>query len=280
MIFSENRFPLFRIMLRRSGGRFGLAHLTDANTREGLPMTSTARKYLFATLAFLAAFVPAASHAVLAHEDEPPKRSISISGKGTVKSAPDMVTVSAGVETQAPTAKDALAKNTAAMTRVVDALKSEGIDTKDIQTTNFSVSPRYEDDDDDKRPPRLVGYSVFNSVYVSMHDTAKLGGVLDQLVSAGSNSIGGISFGIDKPEALENEARKLAMEDAIAKAKLYAEAAGAELGPVQTITEQGGYVPYSYPAAPRMEATAAKQVPIEPGTQNVDIQVQVTWELK
>jgi uncharacterized protein YggE len=242
-------------------------------------MTPTARKYLFASLALLAAFVPAVSQAALADDKEPPKRTITISGKGTVKSAPDMVTVSAGVESQAPAAKDALAKNTAAMTRVVEALKGEGIDAKDIQTTNFSVSPRYEDQDDDKKPPRIVGYSVFNSVYVTMHDTAKLGGVLDQLVSAGANSIGGISFSIDKPEELENQARKLAMADAIAKAKLYAEAAGAELGPVQTITEQGGYVPYSYPAAPRMEA-AAKQVPIEPGTQNVDIQVQVTWELK
>jgi uncharacterized protein len=243
-------------------------------------MTPLARKYLFATLAFLAAAAPAASQVALADDKEPQKRTISMSGRGEIKSAPDMVTVSAGVEIQAPAAKDALAKNTAAMTRVVEALKSEGIDAKDIQTTNFSVSPRYEDQDDDKRPPRLVGYSVFNSVYVTMHDTAKLGGVLDQLVSAGSNSIGGISFSIDKPEELENEARKLAMADAIAKAKLYAEAAGAELGPVQTITEQGGYVPYAYPAAPRMEASAAKQVPIEPGTQSVNIDVQVTWELK
>jgi hypothetical protein len=69
------------------------------------------------------------------------------------------------------------------------------------------------------------------------------------------------------------------MADAIAKAKLYAEAAGAELGPVQTITEQGGYVPYSYPTA-RMDAAAAKPVPVEPGTQSLNIEVQVTWELK
>jgi uncharacterized protein YggE len=68
------------------------------------------------------------------------------------------------------------------------------------------------------------------------------------------------------------------MEDAIAKAKLYAEAAGAELGPVMTISEQGGYVP-RFAAAPPMEA-AAKAVPIEPGTEKLDIEVQVTWELK
>jgi uncharacterized protein len=91
--------------------------------------------------------------------------------------------------------------------------------------------------------------------------------------------IGGISFGIDKPDELENEARKLAMQDALAKAKLYAMAGGAELGPVMTIAEQGGYVPYAYPTAAKMEA-AARPVPIEPGTQKIDIDVQVTWELK
>ena len=220
-----------------------------------------------------------ASAPVQAYADqEPPKRTITITGKGTVKAAPDMVTVSAGVESQATTAKDALAKNSAAMTNVIEVLKKEGIAPEDIQTTTFSVSPRYEDRDDG-RYTRIVGYTVSNTVYVKMHDVGKLGAVLDALVTAGSNSIGGISFGIDKPEERENEARKLAMQDAIAKAKLYAEAAGAELGPVQSISEQGGYVPY-FPAAPRMEAAAAKAVPIEPGTQDVDIQVQVTWELK
>jgi uncharacterized protein YggE len=239
-----------------------------------------AHKYLFATLAFLAA-APAVSQVALADDKEPPKRTITMSGKGTIKSAPDKVTVSAGVESQAQTAKEALAKNTAAMTRVVDALKSAGIDPKDIQTTDFSVNPQYEDRDDDKKPPRIVGYTVDNMVYVTMHDTSKIGAVLDQLVQAGSNAIGGVYFSVDKPEDLEKEARKRAIEDAIAKAKLYAEATGAELGPVQTISEQGGYTPY-YPVSPspKMESAAARLVPIEAGTQNTNIEVQVTWELK
>src|SRR4029450_12816374 len=211
-------------------------------------MTSMARKYLFAMLAFLAAAAPAVGQVALADDKEPPKRTITMSGKGVVKSAPDKVTVSAGVETQAPTAKDALAKNTAAMTKLVDALKSEGIDPKDIQTTDFSVTPRYEDRDDDRKPPRIVGYDANNSVYVTMRDTTKIGAVLDQLVQAGANSIGGVYFSVDKPEELEKEARKLAVADAIAKAKLYAEATGAELGAGATISEQGGYVPH-FPSA-------------------------------
>ena len=85
-------------------------------------------------------------------------------------------------------------------------------------------------------------------MFVTTQDIGKLGTILDQLVTAGANSIGGISFDIDKPEDKQNEARKAAMADAIAKAKLYVEAAGAELGPVMTITEQGGYVPRSMAA--------------------------------
>ena len=240
-------------------------------------MTPRARKTLFSLLALLFAAAPIAGQAALADDHEPPKRTITIQGKGTVKAAPDKVSVSAGVETQAPTAKEALATNTAAMTKVIEALKSEGIDPKDIQTATFTVSPRYETRDDG-RPARIVGYSAVNSVSVTSHDIDKLGAILDQLVSVGANSIGGISFDIDNPDDKQNEARKLAMEDAIAKAKLYVAAAGAELGPVMTIIEQGGYIPRS--GGPMMEASIAKPVPIEPGIQTVDVAVQVTWEVK
>ncbi len=88
---------------------------------------------------------PIAGQAALADDHEPPKRTITIYGKGSVKAAPDKVSVSAGVETQAPTAKEALAKNTAAMTKVVEALKDAGIDPKDIQTTTFHGQPALRD---------------------------------------------------------------------------------------------------------------------------------------
>jgi uncharacterized protein YggE len=203
----------------------------------------------------------------------PPRRTLTVTGKGTVKVTPDMVTVNTGVETQAASAKDALANNGAAMKHVIEVLKEAGIVPEDIQTTTFSVSPRYEDHSDAKHP-RIVGYTVLNMVYMQMHDIDKLGTVLDALVSAGANSIS-ISFGLDKPKERENEARKLAIEDAIAKAKLYAEAAGVELGTVQSIREQGGYVPY-YPATLIRETASATAIPIEPGEQKVDIQVLVT----
>ena len=221
----------------------------------------------------LAALTPA-----LASDDEAPKRTISLNGTGTVKLAPDIVTISTGVESEAVVAKDALAKNTASMTKVIEELKQSGIEARDIQTTNFSVEPRYDIRDEDKAP-KLVGYHVTNSVFITVRDITKLGEVLDKIVSLGANSIGGISFGVANREAVENEARKLAMADAIAKAKLFAEAAGAKLGEVMTISEQGGYQPYFEKRAAAPMAAAAP-VPIEAGTESVSMQVSVTWELK
>jgi uncharacterized protein YggE len=164
------------------------------------------------------------------------------------------------------------------MTRVIEELKQSGIEAKDIQTTNFSVEPRYDDRDDGK-PAKLIGYHVTNSVFITVRDISKLGEVLDKIVGFGANSIGGISFGVADREAVENEARKLAMADAIAKAKLYAEAAGAELGPVMTISEQGGFQPY-YEKRAAAPMAASAPVPIEAGTESVSMHVRVTWELR
>jgi len=132
---------------------------------------------------------------------------------------------------------------------------------------------------DEDKAPKLIGYHVNNSVFITVRDISKLGDVLDKIVSLGANSIGGISFGVANREAVENEARKLAMADAITKAKLFAQAAGAELGDVLTISEQGGYQPcFEKRAAAPMAAAAP--VPIEAGTEAVGMQVSVTWELK
>jgi len=222
--------------------------------------------------------VPVAASPAWADDDEAPKRSISLTGTGAIKTSPDQVDISTGVTSQAPTAKDALAKNSAAMSQVIDALKGEDLDPKDIQTTNFSVQPVYEERKEG-RPPAIIGYQVTNSVRITLHDIGKLGQILDKVVSLGANDIGSIEFGVAEPEALKDEARKLAVSNAIANAKLYAEAAGGKLGKVLTISEdEGGYVArYAAPAA-RMEA--AKAVPIEAGTATVEMRVQISFELE
>ena len=118
---------------------------------------------------------------------------------------------------------------------MIDALKGEGLDPKDIQTTNFSVQPVYEERKEG-RAPAIIAYQVTNSVRITVHDIAKLGAILDKVVTLGANDVGSIEFGVSEPEALKDEARKQAVSEAIANAKLYAEAVGGTLGKVLTIS--------------------------------------------
>ena len=195
-------------------------------------MASSRTSRLLALIVLASSVLPVAPWA--ANADEAPKRSISLTATGTIKTSPDIVDISTGVTSQAGSAKEALAKNSAAMTEVVAALKAEGIDPKDIKTTNFTVQPLYEERKDG-RSPNIVGYQVTNSVHLTVRDIAKLGQILDKVVSLGANDVSSIEFRVAEPEALKDEARKLAMRNAIANAKLLAEAAGARLGKVLTI---------------------------------------------
>lgn len=214
-----------------------------------------------------------------ASADQPDRRTISLTTTGAVKTTPDKVDITTGVTTEGQSARAALDKNTEAMSKVVAGLKDAGIDPKDIQTTNFSISPVYQQ----RKPGQaafITGYRVTNSVNITVRDIKKLGGILDTVVSLGANQIGAISFGVSEPESLKDEARKQAMRNAIANAQLYAEAAGVELGPVLTITEEsGGYITRNMRAAAAM-MEMAKDAAIEAGTTTIEVRLRVTWELR
>ena len=231
--------------------------------------------YLLALLLTAASLAPAAAH------DQPEKRTISLSATGTIKTAPDMVEIATGVTSEAASARAALDKNTQAMTKVIETLKGEGIEPKDIQTANFSVGPIYEQrpyDGSEGKAPVVVGYRVTNQVRITLRDTGKLGAILDKVVSLGANQIDSIEFGVSEPEALKDEARKLALKNVTDNAKLYAQAAGVGLGPILTITEEeASYQPRFTEAAAQMEM--AKAVPIEAGTAAVQVRVRASWEI-
>ena len=221
----------------------------------------------------------AAAQPALADEVKMP-RTLTLTGHGEVRLVPDLATVSAGVLSQAATAREALSANSTAMERVMATLKAAGIADADIQTSNFLVQPRY-DYNNDGRTPRLSGYDVSNTVTVTLRKVETLGAMLDQLVQAGANQINGVSFGIGKPEAALDEARKLAVADARHKASIYATAASFTLGKVLSIAEGGGYQPPAPMArAKMMAAEAAPPPPIASGEQTLAIDVSVTWELE
>jgi hypothetical protein len=209
-------------------------------------------------------------------------RIVSVAGLGEVKTPPDMATISTGVVSEAVSAKDALAKNNVAMAAVIAALKNAGIDEKDIQTSGFSVSPKYPPYQPNQTTQRIVGYTVSNQVTAHVKNLKNLGAILDTLVQSGSNNVGGISFDIDDPKKSLDEARKKAVADARAKAELYAAAAGVSLGRVVQISEASAVSP-PVPMMRRMAvetAAADASVPIAAGQQTASATVSIVYELE
>lgn len=204
-----------------------------------------------------------------------PLRTISVSGSGRAFLTPDIAYISIGVHTENEDAAAAVASNNKQVQQVASALESFDIDPKDIQTTNFSIFPRQEFDNNGK--PLGITFIVDNSVYVTLRDIDKVGEVLDGAVKAGANSISGIQFDVaDRTEAL-TAARQAAVADAQAQAEELAQAAGVELGDVQSISTFGSPVPLPQSkAAFQMEAAAA-EVPISPGQLIVAVDVNMVY---
>lgn len=205
-------------------------------------------------------------------------RSVTVSASGSVAADPDAARVQSGVMTEAETARAALDANSAASKTLIDGLKALGIAAKDIETTQFSINPHYEHRPDGTQA-RLVGYQVHNQVQVMVRDLKMLGELLDRMVSLGANQMHGLSFEVTTAETLRDAARQEAMKNALRRAKLYAEAAGASVGEVIAISEETGHV---IPEAGLKvgRAMAMDAVPVEAGQQSLEARVTVTWALK
>jgi hypothetical protein len=213
--------------------------------------------------------------------------SMQITGHGEVTAAPDTAYVTSGVTSQGTTAKDALDANTKDMTALIATLKAAGIDSPDIQTSGFAVNPNYvysdqKDANGYQLPPKITGYTVTNGVTVHVRDLTKLGGVLDQAVTVGANTISGINFTVEDPSSLYTKARKAAFADAKGKADLYAAAAGTTLGAIALISEQQNAIQPPQPYMFKATAEAADRsapVPVEAGQLTFSIDVNVNWDL-
>lgn len=207
------------------------------------------------------------------------ERTISVAGEGTATAPPDMATIHTGVVTQAAQANEALAANNAALRKILDVLQDHGVASKDIQTSNFNVQPEYKRGPRGEQQREIIGYRVTNQVRVQVRNLPSLGKVLDSLVSAGSNQISGISFGIDDPQGVLNQARNRAVADARSRAELYAHAAGVRVGKVLVISEQAAQVPRPQFLGRAMAFEAASAVPVATGEQEVRATINIMYAL-
>src|ERR1043166_558870 len=239
-------------------------------------------KFSFLIMGALAVFFTAAP---LAAQETRQPRLVTMTGTGEVRAQPDKVIVTTGVVSRAVTAREALTKNSTTMAALLEAVKKAGIEAKDVQTSSFSIQPNYDYPHSATNPtnePRLTGYEASNQVTLVVRNLANLGTILDALVTAGSNQVGNISFGLDKPEPLKDEARKLAVADATRKAQLYAAAAGVQLGPIYALSESSGANPqpvYQY-ASLAAKAADSAPVPVAEGEMVVSIYTNIAWAIK
>jgi uncharacterized protein len=197
-------------------------------------------------------------------------RAVTVTGTATVQTVPDRAVFTFGVGTTAATARAAVAENAAKAQRVVAALRGKGVAPGDLRTQDVSVSPHWNDDG------RQDGYAAHASVEARVRAVGRAGPVLDAAVAAGATETSGPVFERSGRQDVYRSALRRAFGDARAKAKALATEAGTSLGHVLRM-EEGAL---SEPPRPYLERAAlAAETPVEPGTQEVDARLTVTFSL-
>jgi uncharacterized protein YggE len=195
---------------------------------------------------------------------------ITVNGTAAVRAVPDRADFSFGVQSTGRTASAALDANSAEMRKVIAALREAGVAAADIQTQQVDLSPRLSDNGES-----IFGYIAQNTVTAHLRDLDRAGAVIDAAVAAGANQVYGPSFSRSNEAELYRTALRSSVADARTKAQAIAAAAGVTLGAVVGVTETGGApVPIAGKGAPTAEAA-----PIEPGTQEIQASVTVTFAL-
>jgi len=205
---------------------------------------------------------------------------LTLTAEARVERAPDLAEITAGVTSQAETAAQASRANAEQMARVIAAVRAAHIAERDIQTVGLTLQPQY--DYQNNRAPRLTGYQAGNSVSIRLHDLPRAGAVIDALVAAGANQIGGPNFRIADEDRVLDEARTAAVSKARARAELYARAAGLRVARILRIAEGGAEPPVR--PMPMMRAMAMKSesapTPVAPGEVALSAQVTIDFELQ
>jgi uncharacterized protein len=236
-------------------------------------------------LLIVAAFAAFASMAAPAIAEEARGTILTISAEGTSETRPDMATITLGVTVTGQSAQAAVSENARRTTALVDTLRRAGIAERDLQTAYVSVTTQYASRAG--RPALITGYEASNSVRARVRDLDNMGRVVDAAVAAGANSVNGISFSLQEPDAQRDSARRDGISKARARATLYAEALGMTVRRIVSVSES------SADGVEQLELTATlttdnllnelpqvRSAPILPGEIQTRTNVNVIFELR
>lgn len=215
------------------------------------------------------------------------RNTIQVSGTGEIYAKPDLALTTFSVVTEAKTVSEAMQENTEKMNAVINFIKEEGVEDKDLKTTSFNIYPRYEWCDGASSvypcPPGkrvLVGYEVNQSLQVKIRDMAKIGRIIEGATERGSNQVSGLQFTIDDQDELKNQARAQAISEAKEKAKTLAGQLGVSLVRIINFNESGVspyYYTYGLEEAGKGGGEAVPQ--IETGENKIQVNVTITYEI-
>lgn len=203
---------------------------------------------------------------------------IMTSARGEARARPDRATVMIGVQTRAATAAQAASENATKQEAVLAALRRLGLTNDELSTVEYNVYPemRYNREGEE---PKIVGYTVQNSIRADVRRIDQIGAVLDAALGAGANAINSLTFHASNIEAVRRQAIAQAMENARADAEVLARAAGGTLGRLIEASTVEVAIPIMRQSLARMDAAqAAPPTPIQPGEQEVSASVTAMWE--
>ncbi len=205
-------------------------------------------------------------------------RTMMVTGTGTIYLVPDLAYINIGVHSENDNVADALSSNTAQAQQVSDVLTNQGIDPKDIQTSSFNIYPQQKYNPTTGEATGTT-YVVDNTVFVTIRDISKLGGILSAVVGSGANNINGISFDSTAKDQAIQEARSAAISDAQQQAQALADAAGVGLDAIQSISVSGtSPSPIYYGTG--MKDAALASVPVSAGQLAIQMTANLTYSLK
>lgn len=208
-----------------------------------------------------------------------PQRTLTVTGSGSTRISPDIVSVTLGIQTRHDDVGQAVAQNNTTASRIMDAARTIGVADADMRTIYFSVSsqPKY---DEFGSPTGQVSYFVDNSLQVTLRDITKLSDLLQAGIDAGANSVYGVTFSVADTNAAEDEARQKAIADAQARATELAGVSGVTLGTIQSVSTTA-YSPY--PTAIYADGYGmggGGGPPTQPGSLEITAQVTVIYSVK
>lgn len=208
--------------------------------------------------------------------------SISVSGEGRVRVKPDVAIVNFAVVNQGTDPEVIQKGNDARMASAIEFLKSQAVKAEDIKTVGYNLTPQYEADKDGTRPPRIVGYTLTQTVSAKIRALENVGKLVGELPDKGVNQIASITFTVDDPTPFRNQAREEAIAKARLQAKNIASGLGVRVGRVVSFYESPVFIPVPFEAGIGGfgKGGGGEVAPIQPGTEEIAISVNITYALR